>query len=75
MLVLTRKLGESIAIGDEIKIIFLEMTGKHLRIGIEAPRNVSVHRGEVYKAIQEQNIQASASDVRLADIVERLTKG
>jgi carbon storage regulator len=74
MLVLTRKLGESIAIGHEIKIVFLEMTGKHLRIGIEAPRSVSVHRGEVYKAIQEQNVQASASDVRISDIWEHLTR-
>lgn len=74
MLVLTRKLGESIAIGNDIKIVFLEMNGKHLRIGIEAPRNVSVHRGEVYKAIQEQNVQASASDVGIADILEQLTK-
>lgn len=74
MLILTRKLGESIAIGDEIKITFLEMTGKQLRIGIEAPRNVSVHRAEIYQAIQEQNVQASESDVRIADIWERLTR-
>lgn len=74
MLILTRKLGESIAIGDEIKITFLEMTGKQLRIGIEAPRNVSVHRAEIYQAIQEQNVQASASDIRIADIWEQLTQ-
>jgi carbon storage regulator len=74
MLILTRKLGESIAIGDDIKITFLEMTGKQLRIGIEAPRNVPVHRAEIYQAIQEQNVQASASDVRIADIWEQLTR-
>jgi len=74
MLILTRKLGESIAIGDNIKITFLEMTGKQLRIGIEAPRTVSVHRAEVYQAIQEQNVQASASDIRVADIWEQLTQ-
>jgi len=74
MLILTRKLGESIAIGDNIKITFLEMTGKQLRIGIEAPRTVSVHRAEVYQAIQEQNVQASASDGRIADIWEQLTQ-
>lgn len=74
MLVLTRKLGESIAIGDEIKITFLEMTGKQLRIGIEAPRNVSVHRAEIYQAIREQNVQASASDIRIADLWEQLTQ-
>jgi carbon storage regulator len=74
MLILTRKLGESITIGDEIKITFLEITGKQLRIGIEAPKNVSVHRAEVYQAIQEQNVQASASDIRIADIWEQLTR-
>ena len=74
MLILTRKLGESIAIGDDIKITFLEMTGKQLRIGIEAPRNVPVHRAEVYQAIQEQNVQASSPDVRIADIWEQLTQ-
>ena len=74
MLILTRKLGESIAIGDNIKITFLEMTGKQLRIGIEAPRTVSVHRAEVYQAIQEQNVQASASEIGIADIWEQLTQ-
>jgi carbon storage regulator len=74
MLILTRKLGESIAIGDEIKITFLEMMGKQLRIGIEAPRNVSVHRAEVYRAIQDQNVRASASAVQIADIWEQLTQ-
>lgn len=74
MLILTRKLGESIAIGDEIKITFLEMTGRQLRIGIEAPRNVSVHRAEVYQAIQEQNVQASTSDIGIADIWEQLAR-
>ncbi len=75
MLILTRKLGESIVIGDEIKITFLGMTGKQLRIGIEAPRNVSVHRAEIYQAIQEQNVQASASDIGISDLWEQLTQG
>lgn len=74
MLILTRKLGESIAIGDDIKITFLEMTGKQLRIGIEAPKNVSVHRAEIYQAIQEQNVRASASEIGIADIWEQLTR-
>ena len=74
MLILTRKLGESIVIGDEIKITFLGMTGKQLRIGIEAPRNVSVHRAEIYQAIQEQNVQASASDIGISDLWEQLNQ-
>jgi carbon storage regulator len=68
MLILTRRLGESIAIGDDIKITFLDIDGRQLRIGIEAPKNVPVHRGEVYRIIQEQNLQAAVSDVKLSDL-------
>jgi carbon storage regulator len=74
MLILTRKLGESIAIGDDIKITFLDIKGKQLRIGIEAPKHVSVHRHEIYQAIQEQNRQAAGSDILIADVWERLTQ-
>jgi carbon storage regulator len=74
MLILTRKLGESIAVGDDIKITFLEMNGRQLRIGIEAPRSVAVHRGEIYQIIQEQNQQAAASDMTLSDLWGRLIK-
>ena len=59
MLILTRRLGESIQIGDEIKITLLDVKGKQIRIGIEAPREVTVHREEVYRMIQEQNLHAA----------------
>lgn len=59
MLILTRKLGESIQIGDEIRITFLNIKGKQIRIGIEAPEKIPVHREEVYRLIHEQNLQAS----------------
>ena len=63
MLILTRKLGESIVIGNGgIKISILDFNGKQLRVGIEAPRDIPVHRGEVYEAIQEQNRQAADSN-------------
>jgi carbon storage regulator len=61
MLVLTRKLGESIAIDDDIKIVVLQIKGRHVRLGIEAPRDTKIHREEVYLAIQEQNKQAAES--------------
>ncbi len=61
MLILTRKLGESITIGSDIKITLLEIKGKQIRIGIEAPPDVIVHREEVFRLIQEQNIQAAVS--------------
>ena len=59
MLILTRKLGESIRIGDNIKITVSDIKGKQIRIGIEAPGDVTVHREEVYQMIKEQNILAA----------------
>jgi len=47
MLILTRKQGESITIGDDIKITILDVKGKYVRVGVEAPRNLAVHRQEV----------------------------
>jgi carbon storage regulator len=55
MLVLTRKLGESIAIDDHIKIRVVQIKGKQVRLGIEAPKDTKIHREEVYLSIQEQN--------------------
>lgn len=62
MLVLTRKLGESIAIDDHIKIVVVQIKGKQVRLGIKAPKETKIHREEVYQAIQDQNIEASTSD-------------
>ncbi len=58
MLVLTRKLGVSIAIDDHIKIRVVQIKGKQVRIGIEAPKDTKIHREEVYMAIQDQNQQS-----------------
>jgi carbon storage regulator len=59
VLVLTRKLGESIAIDDNIKIVVVQIKGKQVRLGIEAPKETKIHREEVYVAIQEQNKESS----------------
>jgi carbon storage regulator len=66
MLVLTRKLQQSIVIGDEIEVVVLEIRGEQVRIGIKAPKNVSVHRKEIYDQIQEEN--RGASEVRIEDL-------
>ena len=58
MLILTRKLGESITIGDDIKITVLDIKGSQLRIGIQAPKHLMVHREEIYLAIKEQNVKS-----------------
>lgn len=52
MLVLTRKIGQSIVIGDDVEVVVLEVRGEQVRIGIRAPKNVSVHRKEIYEQIQ-----------------------
>ena len=68
MLVLTRKLGESIAIDDHIKIRVVQIKGKQVRLGIEAPKETKIHREEVYVAIQDANkdsVNASSDQVRL----------
>ncbi len=55
MLILTRKPGESITIGDDIKIQVIEIKGKQARLGIDAPKNYVIHREEIYVRIQEEN--------------------
>lgn len=54
MLILTRKVGESINIGDDITVTILGVQGLQVRLGINAPKNVSVHREEIYKRIQAE---------------------
>ncbi len=59
MLILTRKLGEVIAVGDDIKIVILDIKGRHVRIGVEAPRQTKVYREELYQIIKEQNREST----------------
>ena len=74
MLVLTRKLGESIAIDDHIKIVVVQIKGKQVRLGIEAPKETKIHREEVYMAIQEQNKVSSTTSSEEAKKVATLLK-
>ncbi|MEJ5170099.1 MAG: carbon storage regulator CsrA [Fimbriimonadaceae bacterium] len=55
MLVLTRKVHQSIIVGDDIEIVVLDVRGEQVRLGIRAPKDVVVHRKEVYEQIQEEN--------------------
>ena len=74
MLVLTRKLGESIAIDDHIKIRVVQIKGKQVRLGIEAPKDTKIHREEVYLAIQDQNKQSVDTPSDNARRVAKLLK-
>lgn len=62
MLVLTRSEGESVMIGSDIVVTVLEVRGDVVRIGVEAPRSVRVHREEVYRALEEANREAAGID-------------
>lgn len=72
MLVLTRKVGEGIAIGDDVKIIVMQIKGKQVRLGIKADQKTSVHREEVYQRIQEENRNAANATPAGVDQVQSL---
>jgi len=59
MLILTRKLGETIRIGNEIKITILDANRTQIKVGIDAPPAITVHREEVYRMIRDQNVMAA----------------
>ncbi len=62
MLVLTRKAGERVLIGDDIVITILDTRGDGIRIGIEAPRGVNIQRDEIVRAVTEANVEATHAD-------------
>lgn len=66
MLVLTRKINQSIIIGDDVEVVVLEVRGEQVRLGIRAPKSVAVHRKEIYEQIQAEN--RAASQVRPEDV-------
>jgi carbon storage regulator len=71
VLVLSRRQGESIVIGNHVTITVLEVRGDQIRLGIEAPRSVSVHREEVYRRVLEENAAAVASADRTSPLLRR----
>ena len=62
MLVLSRQRDESIIIGDNVVVTIVDIRGDKVRLGIQAPQEIPVHRREVYEAIQRENLQASQLD-------------
>lgn len=62
MLILTRKIGETIVIGDDVTVTLLGIKGSQIRVGINAPKDVQVHREEIYQRIQEGEQQKQKTD-------------
>lgn len=76
MLILTRRVGENIVVGDDIVISVMEVRGDAVRLGIQAPRSVTVHREEVYRELQQANkAAASAADDAVAAVLAKLQSG
>jgi carbon storage regulator len=67
MLVLSRKLNQSIMIGDDVEIIIVSVDREQVKLGIKAPREIAVHRSEVYQEIQRANETAAATVVETTD--------
>ena len=67
MLILTRRVGESLRIGDDVSVTVLGIKGSQVRIGVNAPKTISVHREEVYDRIHGKNLKQSQGDVESSD--------
>ena len=70
MLVLTRRPGESIVIGQDIIITVIEIKGGQVRIGIDAPRSVDVYREEIYEQVKQENLSAIANVDQIRKVVQ-----
>lgn len=64
MLILTRRISESVIIGDEVKVTVLGVKGNQVRLGIDAPKTVSVHREEIYQRIQQEKQGGTGSETQ-----------
>lgn len=65
MLVLTRKIGEKVMIGNDVTVTILGLFGNHVRLGINAPKSVDIHREEIYVKIQGENGEADRTQVAI----------
>lgn len=73
MLALSRKVGESIMIGNDIELTIIEVKGEQVRLGISAPRSIPIHRKEIYLQIKESNEEAIENTASIDDIKKLFT--
>lgn len=74
MLVFTRKKDESLIIGNEIEVTILNIGTSNVKVGISAPRHISVHRHEVYESIKRENLAAAQSQIPKIDVLKKLIR-
>jgi carbon storage regulator len=68
MLILTRRIGETVVIGDDVDITVLGVKGNQVRLGVKAPKEVSVHREEIYERISREQDQQANGQMKVAEI-------
>ena len=74
MLVLSRKINQSIVIGDNIEIMLFDIRGDQIKLGINAPKTVKIFRKEVYEEVKSQNLEASQSTIEELNILSSFVK-
>lgn len=74
MLILTRKKDEAIRLGEDIRIVLVQIKGGQVRLGIECPSTIRVLREELYEAVRQENMKATSVDPSLVSVLPKLTK-